>query len=541
MAGIDREAVAALGTKPIEGASPVGEPVRWDESFQELQGQMDRIASLTGEQVDWKVVVDLSTSILRSKAKDMLVMTYLNIGLFEESGYDGLAGGLEAYRGLIETYWESCFPKLKPPRGRVNALQYLSDRILPQVETKDGDASRKPGANEKEAVHACADGMEKLLEAADKAFEGLGDGPNLAPLNRAFRALRQKVGPLEAEKPADADAGLAEAGEAAPAQAGLPAQTAQRTQPSPSLAGAGGDFNTAAQAVQTAIKVAKYLLSQDDKDARSYRLLRAVHFGGLASPPADKVLPPPPATRRTFFENLVSGGDWPRLLTEAEGQFAITPLWLDMQRYAASAAKGMGGAYAAVGHAIVFETVALQARLPEVFDRSFKDGSPFADGATKAWLEQAAGELGIGGGGGGVSGGADDPLTVALGEARKLLSDSKQPEAVARLSAAVDVAGSMRDRFRARLALAELCVDVNKPGLAVPLLEGLDALIGRFELETWEPGLAAQALRMLYECRRKGRTGKPTPEQLQGEAELYGRVCRLDPAGAFKLDAPGGS
>ena len=64
--------------------------------------------------------------------------------------------------------------------------------------------------------------------------------------------------------------------------------------------------------------------------------------------------------------------------------------------------------------------------------RSFKDGNPFADGATKAWLEEARGELG--GGGGGVAAAGHDALAKATSEARKLLSEAKAPEAVARLA-----------------------------------------------------------------------------------------------------------
>ncbi|MBU0640701.1 MAG: type VI secretion system domain-containing protein, partial [Planctomycetes bacterium] len=292
-------------------------------------------------------------------------------------------------------------------------------------------------------------------------------------------------------------------------------------------------FTSATQASQAVVKVAKYLLTQDSKDARGYRLMRAVHFGALSDLPKDRLLPPPPPPRRQFFENAATGGDWPNLLTEAEGQFAVTPLWLDVQRYVAMALKGLGGAYAAAHAAVVFDTIAVARRLPGLFDLSFKDGSSFADGATKAWLEDIQGEFGGGGGGGGGSG---DALATAVGEARKLLSAAKAPEAIARLSAEIDGSASRRQQFRAQLALAGFCLDMNKVSLAVSLLEGLEGLAERYQLQDWEPDLAAETYRQLYEALRKSKP-KPTPEDLGRLANVFACLCRLNPAAALKLDA----
>src|SRR5205814_2269257 len=112
---------------------------------------------------------------------------------FEKSGYAGLAAGIEAYRELVKKYWEACFPKVKPPHGRLNAVQYLGDKILPSVELKGGQAKRNPEPGEKATVHQCAALMEEFVKTVDAAFTGLPESPNLAPLNRALRALKEKV------------------------------------------------------------------------------------------------------------------------------------------------------------------------------------------------------------------------------------------------------------------------------------------------------------------------------------------------------------
>jgi len=521
------DAIIALGKVPISEASPVGDPVRYEPEFEELQGQMDRMASLTGEQVDWRRVLELSDAILKSKSKDMLVMTYFTLAVFEEESYAGLASAFEGYTEFLTNFWEKCFPKVKPPQGRYNAVQYLPEKIVPLVELKGGP-KKNPTPSEKEAVHKCAEAVVKLDEAVQKAFSEYpaDQQPNLLMLTRAFKSLQEKVGPLvsaappAAAQPAGEGAAAADASGAPAAAAGAPAGPE--------------NFTTATQAAQSVIKVARYLLSQDIKDARGYRLMRAIHFGGLSAPPKPGLIPGPPPQRRTHFDNLAQTGNWQQLATDAEGQFAATPLWLDLQRYVALALRNLGPPYKPAYDAVVLETLALQHSMPDVFDVTFKDNKPFADGATRAWLADVAGEFGAGGGGGG-GGGAADSVSKAIAEARKLLSEAKGPDAVARMAAEIEGSGSRRQRYRAQLALASFCLDLNKLQLAASILEGLERDIDAYRLEEWEPELAAHAMRDLYSCLTRLKQ-KPTPEEATRAGAVFARLCRLDPPAALKLD-----
>jgi len=534
------DSIVTLARTPISQASPAGDPVRYEPEFETLQAEIDKLSRPSLEQgksqdvPDWSRVVELSTSILKSKSKDLLVMTYLTLGLFEQRGYGGLAAGLAAYDEFLKAFWEPCFPKIKPPHGRFNAVQYLIDRVLPDVEIKGDQPARAPSANEKEAVHKCADTLDALSETVSKAFADQPPdySPNLPPLVRAFRALKDKVGPLKVDAPPAAAEGVpavsaGAAPSAAPAASGAPA--------------APETFTTATQAVNTVVKVAKYLLTQDNKDARGYRLMRAVHFGGLAALPPNESgqtkIPPPPAASKQprSLDNLLSTGDFPGLLTEAEGHFATTPLWLDLQRYAAQALAGMGPLYRAAHEAVVLEAVALRRRLPDVFDLLFADKkTPFADGATKSWVDEAASQFGGGGGGGG---GGGDSVEAAIGEARKLLAEAKGPDAVNRMAALMDSAAGGRDRFRAQAALASFCMDMGKLPLATSLLEDLEARIAEYRLEFWEPQLSARALGDLFACLTKARP-KPTPDEARRQCEVFARLCRVDPGAALKLEPP---
>ena len=509
----------ALGVDPVRAEKPVGDPVRYEDEFEQLQGQMDRLTALTGEQIQWPTVVSLGSDILKSKSKDLLVMTYLGVGLFEEHGYKGLAAALDCYTRFMETFWTDCFPKVKPPHGRLNAIGYLFDRVLPGVEIKGGQCKRQPKADEKEAVHACADLMEGFIKVIDEKFTGLPDSPNTGPLNRALRALKQKVGPIGAEAEAAAAAA------AAPPTPGAPAAAAT---PGAAPAGPAG-YATPAQAIDQVKRIARYLFQQDNKDARGYRLSRLALLGNLTEP-KDRLIPGIAKPTRNALETLASSGDWQNLLNSAESQFLTTPLWLDLQRYVATALNGMGPMYEAAKKAVVFETIALEDRLPSVFKLSFKDGEPFADGATNGWLAEARKEFGVGGGGGG--GGGDDRLATALSEARK---ESKPEKGVARLNQEVDGSAGRRDQFRARLELAKFCMGLKKIGVAQSILQGLDLESRKFDLDQWEPSLAAEALQCLYECTTSGK-GKPTPADLAYRSGIFARFCCLNPSAALKLD-----
>ncbi|MBI5863862.1 MAG: type VI secretion system protein TssA [Planctomycetes bacterium] len=528
MSPTDSDAILALGKEPISAAAPAGETARYDEAFLALQGQMDRIGSLSGLEVEWKQVVELASGLLKTRSKDLLIMTYLTLGLLETGGFGGLAAGLAAYRELIAAYWESCFPKAKPPQGRINAIQYLAEKVLAQIEPQDGRGKRTPTGGERAAVHAAADAMIALDQAISTAYAGQADSPNVAPLVRAMKSLRERVGPLNAPAAETLE------GQAAPGSGGTSAAPAAMAGGAP--AAIPEVFRTATQALQAVKSVARFLLSQDDKDPTGYRLARIAAFGPLTEAPKDRLLPGPTPQRRQFFDNLAGSGDWKQLAAEAEGQFVTTPLWLDMQRYVALGLKGLGAAHTAAHDAVLLDAVALQRRLPGLFELSFKDGTPFADGGTRSWLTQAAAAFGGGGSSAGPAADSDDSVAKATAEARKLLAEAKTGEAVERLSSAIDAARGRRERYRAQLALSGLCLDMGRLSLGASLLEGLESVIDAYKLEEWEPELAAETLYDLYECMSKSNP-KPTPEQHQRLHAIFARVARLDPKAAMKLEA----
>ncbi len=97
------------------------------------------------------------------------------------------------------------------------------------------------------------------------------------------------------------------------------------------------------------------------------------------------------------------------------------------------------------------------------------------------------------------------------------------------------MSGSGRGRFRAQLALAELCIDLNRPLVALSILEGLEIAVDQHAVVDWEPELAAGVFRALYESLQRAKP-KPTPDDQKRIDAVFGRLCRLDPATAFAVD-----
>ncbi len=533
------EEIIALGSAAIRPDAPAGEAARYQPEFEELEAQINRQGSLDGLTVEWSRVVTLATGLLRNKSKDLLVAVYLVHGLFEQEGYAGLAAGLRLLNGFVANFWENGFPKAKPPQARINAIEYLSARLLAKLEPKEGSSKRPPQANEKAAVHDCAAAVIDLSQALEKVSDPPGSGPNLKPLERALKTLRERVGPLAPPASEGSATAPAATGPETGGSASVPAPpTAPRASAGPT--GVPTQFVSPAQATEAITAVARYFRAQQNADPRPYLLSRAASFGALLELPRDRLIPGPPPPRRAFFEGLAGSSNWAQLLDEAEDEFSSRPFWFDLQRWTALALRGLGAGYSAAHHATVSMTLALRARLPQVFELSFKEGTPFADGATKAWLDGVAAELGLGGTGDGttaVSG--SDELDIAMQEARKLLADSKPAEAVARLSQEVTHAAGRRARFRAQLALAGLLLDLNRLGLALSILDGLQAEAEQVGLDQWEPALAAELWGRLYEVYRRSRP-KPTPEDVAQLAAVLGRLVRVDPRAALGHD-PGAS
>lgn len=154
----DREALL----KPISQESSAGQDLR-HILFDQKKGIYwhDRIREAHRENIyedvpklpDWPVVIDLSTQALTTLTKDLQIAAWLSDALVKHNGHDRLAGlrdSLKLMRGLIEDYWDECFPKGDPEgddgpfKARANIIAAfdtrmgLAIRAIPLTESLSG-------------------------------------------------------------------------------------------------------------------------------------------------------------------------------------------------------------------------------------------------------------------------------------------------------------------------------------------------------------------------------------------------------------------
>ena len=132
--------------RPIAADDPCGEDVRYDDDFQELKAQIDRVGSAATD-IDYDRIVDLGRAILRDKSKDLTTAGFLALGLLRTREIEGLAEAVIILDTLVESFWEHVHP-LKPVRRR-NALQFAADQMKTWLDQRleaqrPTDAERAP-------------------------------------------------------------------------------------------------------------------------------------------------------------------------------------------------------------------------------------------------------------------------------------------------------------------------------------------------------------------------------------------------------------
>jgi type VI secretion system protein VasJ len=508
----DLAAVAALGTAPIAGANPAGASARYEPEFEKLAGEIAKLESVEGRNsIKWDIVVDSATALLQAKTKDLLVASYLTMGLLEQEGYPGLAAGFTAYRDILNTFWENLFPEKARLRARAQALQWMADRVAPALQGRSS-ASK----SDKESLTTCVNVLGEIVTITGGKFEE--GGPSFNELQSAVQDKLYSVPADEAPSSEPAPSGSS----SAPTEA-APPPPAQKEIDSPDAA-----KEALTEMKERRIKAATVLREANPADPFSYRLLRTIVWEDLVDAPAANAegvteQSGGDAGFAAQIEEKLEKGEYAAIIPECEAKFVADRLWLDVHFLLHRAMEGLGKPYAAARRALGAEVVRIVRSCPPLLEIKFSDGTPMAGEPTRLWILHELGAVPAK-----APSGANG-LDNALAEARKLVARKNFPEAASLLQKESRAAVNRRDRFLGRLYLAKLCAEAGRVDLALPQLEGLDEEGRKFALEEWEPSLALEIARELWRCHK----ASATPEKA---AEFYGRLCRLDLGAALAVD-----
>lgn len=503
-----------LGSVPISENSPAGEDARYEPEYATLLAEIEKLSSLTaGSAIAWPVVMDSASFILRNKSKDLLVSCYLGVALVEVQGLAGLPAGLRVLTDFATHFWETGFPAVKRMRGRVNALDWWRERISNALSTA-GDGSNLP-------ADLCTR-IEQELTALDTAIgEVMPDYMPLRDLREATRRLPvepvavapqieaapiEPIGPIG---PIGQDAPVAPGAQAAQA-APSPSHTAATTTPkpapvaTPTLTDDASKLN--AQFMDFALNYAFAGHAINPADPLPWQALRLGVWGKLnASPPAEgntTFLPAPDMDRKPFLEQQTRPGNPPATLLSAalnaENLFPAAMFWLDLQRIIHEALSLLGSDYRSAAQAVRTGVTDLLARCPGLADKTFADGTPFADAGTREWLATFDDS--------GASGAS------SLSTRQTLPTDSAIAEAEATCLAG-DLAGALRildnallrtvngaARLPLRLAQCACLRRSSQWAGAAALADALVEELDRRDLSTWNQQLALDILLAAHEA-----------------------------------------
>jgi type VI secretion system protein VasJ len=501
---------SALGKQPISDAQPAGSDVRNEDDYDTLQTEIGKMSNPAASgSIDWQQVVTLSETILSTKSKDLLVASYLTGALLQTRDLPGLLDGLRVVGDMLETYWDTLFPPLARLRGRRNALQWLIERVTAHSEEHDW-SSLPP--QEPELV----DGLRACMQAIDAVTaEKDGEAPSMRPLLTLVGNLAVKEPPA-APAAAGSAAAPASTADSAGAGAALPATPLDSTENAEQAAG---------EALLRLADIAAWFNDAGSNAPMALRINRMAAWGGIdALPPVQDgrtPLPAPVQPVQDALRNLENAQANEELLRFAETQLPNFPFWLDLNRVAAQALGRLGAEHEPARREVCGQTAALLARLPDLAQLAFADGTPFADGDTRMWLQSL--------GGGDAAAPSADPLAGAMGTARARAADGDLAGAAASLQQAIAQTESPAARLRLRTLLCELLF-AERPGANIEAFaQAILTDIDRHDLVAWDPPLALAGLVVAYPVLARDENGKPRADA------LLARIAALDAQAAVKL------
>ena len=567
--------------KPLGEESPAGKDVTYYDDYSQIGHHRSHMAlgpdDVPEPDPEWEPIVELATKILKEDAKDLTVALWYAESSLAMEGFAGLHSGLGVVHGILDRFWEHAFPEEE--EDRAYALEFLNAELTPRIvfvqltdrghtlfnyeqwagltkkrfeeeEEESSGETDKPQAGNFEAgfletdkarykgmvtaLDGCAESLTALEALSQERFTGKIK-PNYVKLKGELERARRAVDALLAKK-LETDPDPPELEESEDEETG-----SEATSDGPG--GGGGGISPEPTSVNDASRriraIARFLRQSHPTNPAAYLLLRGFRWGEVRAHGRQvdiRMLDAPATDVRKRLKTLLLDEDWASLLEEGEEVMA-SPCgrgWLDLQRYIMTALEHLGSSYAATADAVRGQLAALLQDIPDLPQKMLMDDTPVANGETLEWL----GLLELSGDGGGAPA-AGSPNSGPDYDRQRTLSEATHEKAlewvasgspqrgIELLMKRADHEKSDRARFITQTLAASVMLDAGMDGVAKPILEDLVATTESHNLDAWEEGdIVARPLALLYRC---------LPENDAQKAELYDRICRLDPVRAISL------
>lgn len=495
---------------PVDGVSPAGDDPGYDDDFQQMREEVNK---LTG--ADTERVCTLAEKLLTTTTKDIRVATYYCWAKLHREGEGGLADGLELLAGLLGRFGTQLHPQRE--RSRKAALEWLAgsrmvDSLSLYPEVVRAEAHRTVGA---------------LLLMAQLAEQTPEDNrPQLGGLYHALASRLMSAGGVDAVVPQNASDNE-------------PVHSAtQRHAPELSRITSGQDLLAQGRTLTA------YLREQPGGWLAAHHLMKSLRHDTLTELPAMASdgrtrIEPPKADQRALLKRLYLQQSWSEILEQADSLFsrAANHLWIDLQWYLHQGLVKSG--QNVLAEIIAADLKGLLTRLTGLETLAFNDGTPFADEVTQSWIQQsimaspgAWGNEAIA-----VPDSSADSDILHLEPEAVILADAEGTEAALNWLQNRPGITTLRQKWLLRLLMARVAEQYGKNELATHLFSELGSQAGDVTLAQWEPGLLFEVrARHLKLLRMKAGRSESDKTRLQPDMDqLLAGLIALDPARAAVL------
>ncbi|EKT56017.1 type VI secretion system protein TssA [Providencia burhodogranariea] len=501
---------------PITPESPVGEDPGYDDDFERMREEVNKLSG-----ADTELICSLAEKLLTTTCKDVRVVTYYIWARLHKEGENGLADSLGLLAGLISRYHDTLLPAR--PNSRKSAIEWLAgQRVLDSL-------SLYPEVDRNEFSRIVA-----LLGTIFDEFTTWDESsrPQLAPLLRALEKRLAQSGGADSLVPQNIRS-----------SEGTRTTSALSSGQNGSLA----PIQSGRELLDQAKVLANYLRSQPNGWLSGHRLMKSVRWDTLhQSPPQNQQgctrLTPPRTDARAQLKRLYLQQSWLELTEQADRLFAegVNHFWLDLQWYLHQALSKSPAPWDGWAEMIASDLKQFLTRLPGIESLAWEDGTPFADEVTLNWIKQnileenhsslhdLPSQHALQ---------ADEESVLALEQEALTQADSEGVEAaLAWLINRPDIR-SPRQKWLLHLVMARVAEQFSRHDLAFNLLRELDSTANQMSLSDWEPHyifeIKARQLQLLRNKTQRNTADKAGLQQQM--TDLLAELTRLDPVRALVL------
>lgn len=494
--------------QPVSADSPVGEDPGYDDDFQRMREEVNKLSGADAERV-----AQLAEKLLIHTCKDLRVVTYYLWARLQKDGEAGLADGLSLLAALVERYADHVLPTR--PNSRKMALEWLtSSKVLDSL-------SLYP-----EVVRSEAERTVAALAWLERGFEAWphDQRPALGALYGALSARLNQSGGVDALVP----------------QHSASHESNVHVAPNATAIKSGRDL------LDNGRTLAKYLREQPQGWLAAHRLMKSLRWDTVHQVPPQEAngntrLASPRGDYRAQLKRLYLQQSWTELLDQVERVYAegVNHFWLDLQWYLYQALSKQPPPQDSWADIVKRDLGMFLERLPGLELLLWSDGTPFADETTRDWITQH------------VSGNRTQQwlpapkavLTTADADILSLESeavvqaDNDGVEVALAWLAARPGVQTGRQRWLLRLLMARVAEQYGKSDLAMHLLGELDTTAQQHALAAWEPELnfevKARLLKLLRLKAQRNDADKPT--LVRRTETLLASLVAIDPVRAAVL------